>query len=272
MITIKNITINSANIFFTKSLKSVISYNILLSGVLTISGIISSPYTLNKESEDSKQGISDSRINELSSTYIYKFTVLSTGLDGNFRTKIVLKTSGLTDEEISLMQTIGASTLWIYDSKYESSLVYSKNYRIVSIKEKTQTEFEIGAAEYEITKFNFIENNKNLSPSILFSNDQINTTKIISQNILANVDPIAKGYVSDTSRNFNINEKYDYLIPSFDYSDESYSSLTNVVEIFNNLIYSDIKTGSSYSQSIRDSINGLVVEYVLNSKKMISLN
>jgi hypothetical protein len=47
MITIKNITINSANIFFTKSLKSVISYNILLSGVLTISGIISSPYTLN---------------------------------------------------------------------------------------------------------------------------------------------------------------------------------------------------------------------------------
>jgi hypothetical protein len=166
------------------------------------------------------------------------------------------------------MQTIGASTLWIYDSKSGSSLAYSKNYRIVSIKEKTQTEFEIGAAEYEITKFNFIENNKNLAPSILFSSDQTNTTEIIPKNILADIDPIARGYVSDTSRNFDINEKYDYLIPSFDYSDDSYSGLTNVVEIFNNQIYSDItKNGGTYN-SIKDLINGFVVEYVLNSKKI----
>jgi hypothetical protein len=227
-----------------------------------------SPSTLNKESEQSKSGISDARIDELSSTYIYKFTVASTGLDGNFRTKIVLNTSGLTEEEISLMQTIGASTLWIYDSKSGSSLAYSKNYRIVSIKEKTQTEFEIGAAEYEITKFNFIENNKNLAPSILFSSNQTNTTEIIPKNILADIDPIARGYVSDTSRNFDINEKYDYLIPSFDYSDDSYSGLTNVVEIFNNQIYSDItKNGGTYN-SIKDLINGFVVEYVLNSKKI----
>jgi hypothetical protein len=158
--------------------------------------------------------------------------------------------------------------LWIYDSKSGSSLAYSKNYRIVSIKEKTQTEFEIGAAEYEITKFNFIENNKNLAPSILFSSDQTNTTEIIPKNILADIDPIARGYVSDTSRNFDINEKYDYLIPSFDYSDDSYSGLTNVVEIFNNQIYSDItKNGGTYN-SIKDLINGFVVEYVLNSKKI----
>jgi len=220
-----------------------------------------SPSTLNKESELSNSGISDARIDELSSTYIYKFTVASTGLDGNFRTKIVLNTSGLTEEEISLMQTIGASTLWIYDSKSGSSLAYSKNYRIVSIKEKTQTEFEIGAAEYEITKFNFIENNKNLAPSILFSSDQTNTTEIIPKNILADIDPIASGYVSDTSRNFDINEKYDYLIPSFDYSDDSYSGLTNVVEIFNNQIY-------TYAKGLSGSAHGLVVEYVLNSKKI----
>lgn len=220
-----------------------------------------SPSTLNKESESSNSGISDARIDELSSTYIYKFTVSSTDLDGNFRTKIVLNTSGLTEEEISLMQTIGASTLWIYDSKSGSSLAYSKNYRIVSIKERTQTEFEIGAAEYEITKFNFIENNKNLAPSILFSNDQINTTEIIPKNILADIDPIASGYVSDTSRNFDVNEKYDYLIPSFDYSDDSYSGLTNVVEIFNNQIY-------TYAKVLSESAHGLVIEYVLNSKKI----
>jgi len=231
-----------------------------------------SPSVLNKESESSKNGISDSRINELSSTYIYKFKVESVGLDGNFRTKIVLKTNNLTDEEKSLIQTIGASTLWVYDSKDGSSLAYSKNYRIVSIKEKAQTEFEIAAAEYEVTKFNFIENNKNLAPSVLFSNEQINSTDIVPTNILASldtpIDVIKEGFVSDTSRNFNINDKYDYLIPSFDYSDNSYNAVSNVVEIFNSAIYTFAKQRSSFPSEIKAQIKGLVVEYVLNSKKI----
>lgn len=231
-----------------------------------------SPSVLNKESESSKNGISDSRINELSSTYIYKFKVESVGLDGNFRTKIVLKTNNLTDEEKSLIQTIGASTLWVYDSKDGSSLAYSKNYRIVSIKEKAQTEFEIAAAEYEVTKFNFIENNKNLAPSVLFSNEQINSTDIVPTNILASldtpIDVIKEGFVSDTSRNFNINDKYDYLIPSFDYSDNSYNAVSNVVEIFNSAIYTFAKQRSPFSNEIKAQIKGLVVEYILNSKKI----
>lgn len=231
-----------------------------------------SPSVLNKESEESKNGISDSRINELSSTYIYKFTVQSVGLDGNFRTKIVLNINNLTDQEKSLIQTIGASTLWIYDSKYESALAYSKNYRIVSIKEKTQTEFEIAAAEYEVTKFGFVENNKNLAPSILFSNEQINSTDIVPTNILASsdtpIDVIKEGFVSDTSRNFNINDKYDYLIPSFDYSDNSYNTISNVVEIFNSAIYAFATQRSAFSNEIKAQIKGLVIEYVLNSKKI----
>ncbi len=229
-----------------------------------------SPSVLNKESEESKNGIPDSRINELSSTYIYKFNVESVGLDGNFRTKIVLKTNNLTDQEKSLIQTIGASTLWIYDSKYESALAYSKNYRIVSIKEKAQTEFEIAAAEYEVTKFGFIENNQSLSPSVLFSNDQANSAEIIPTNILADpsIDVIKQGYVSDTSRVFNINEKYDYLIPSFDYSDNSYNTVSNVVEIFNSAIYTFATQNSPFPIEIKTQIKGLVVEYVLNSKKI----
>ena len=165
------------------------------------------------------------------------------------------------------MQTIGASTLWVYDSKYESELAYSKNYRVVSIKERTQTEFEIAGAEYEISKFGFVEKNDNLSPSILFSNDQINSTEIVPTNILSspNLNIVSEGFVSDTSRIFDINERYDYLIPSFDYSDASYISITNVVEIFNSLIYNDAKTRFP---SIELQINGLVVEYVLNSKKI----
>ena len=202
--------------------------------------------------------------------YIYKFNVESVGLDGNFRTKIVLKTNNLTEQEKSLIQTIGASTLWIYDSKYQSALAYSKNYRIVSIKEKAQTEFEIAAAEYEVTKFGFIENNQSLSPSVLFSNDQANSAEIIPTNILADpsIDVIKKGFVSDTSRVFNINEKYDYLIPSFDYSDASYNTVSNVVEIFNSAIYTFATQSSPFPIEIKTQIKGLVVEYVLNSKKI----
>jgi hypothetical protein len=176
---------------------------------------------------------------------------------------VVLKTSGLTDEELSVMQTIGASTLWVYDSKYQSDLAYSKNYRVVSIKERTQTEFEIAGAEYEISKFGFVEKNDNLSPSVLFSNDQTNSTEIVPTNILANPDLniVARNFVSDTSRIFDINERYDYLIPSFDYSDAPYNTITNVVEIFNNQIY-------TYAKGLSGSAHGLVVEYVLNSKKI----
>jgi len=229
--------------------------------IVPISSI--SPSVLNKESEKQLTGISDARIDELSSTYIYKFKVESVGLDGNFRTKVVLKTSGLTDEELSVMQTIGASTLWVYDSKYQSDLAYSKNYRVVSIKERTQTEFEIAGAEYEISKFGFVEKNDNLSPSVLFSNDQTNSTEIVPTNILANpnLNIVARNFVSDTSRIFDINERYDYLIPSFDYSDAPYNTITNVVEIFNNQIY-------TYAKGLSGSAHGLVVEYVLNSKKI----
>ena len=57
MITIKNITINSASVYFTKSIKSVSSYNLLLSGALTISGIINSPYTLNNLITNTNYGV-----------------------------------------------------------------------------------------------------------------------------------------------------------------------------------------------------------------------
>jgi len=58
MITIKNITTNSASVYFTKSLKMVISYNLLLSGTLTISGIINLPYTLNNLISNTNYSIS----------------------------------------------------------------------------------------------------------------------------------------------------------------------------------------------------------------------
>ena len=58
MIVIKNITINNADIYFTKSIKPVISYNLLLSGAITISGIIDSPYKLNNLITNTNYGIS----------------------------------------------------------------------------------------------------------------------------------------------------------------------------------------------------------------------
>jgi hypothetical protein len=57
MITIKNITTNGAFVYFTKSIKSVSSYNLLLSGALTISGIINSPYNLTGLSTNTNYGV-----------------------------------------------------------------------------------------------------------------------------------------------------------------------------------------------------------------------
>ena len=57
MITIKNITSNSAFVYFTKSIKQVSSYNLLLSGALTISGILSSPYSLTGLTTNTNYGV-----------------------------------------------------------------------------------------------------------------------------------------------------------------------------------------------------------------------
>lgn len=225
------------------------------------------PSYLNKKSNEGKE-ISDSEIDKLNAVYLYKFEVEGTGLDGNFRTQITLKTTGLTEAEQNILLSIAPSTLWVYDKDDSNpSVAYSKQYRILGIKEKSQVEFEITAAEYEVTKFNYIENKQNLSTNNLYSENTSNITQIIPKNQVADIDVLnpQSPYVSITSQTFNIDDRYDYIIPSFDYSDNQYSSIVSVLEIKNGKLFNDFKDVNNTGST---ACVGLVIEYVLNSKKI----
>jgi len=223
------------------------------------------PSYLNKKSNEGKE-ISDSEIDKLNAVYLYKFEVEGTGLDGNFRTQITLKTSGLTDAEQNILFSIAPSTLWVYDKDDSNpSVAYSKQYRILGIKEKSQVEFEITAAEYEVTKFNYIENKQSLSTNNLFSENTSNITQIIPKNQVPDIDVSRSDYVSNVSQTFNINDRYDYIIPSFDYSDDKYSSVVSVLKINNGKLFNDFKDVNNTGST---ACVGLVIEYVLNSKKI----
>lgn len=217
--------------------------------------------TLNEKSSNGTE-ITDAEINGLRPSYIYKFKVDLVGLDGNFRTQITLDLTGLTTEQQNLIKTIGPSTLWVYDKKETTpSISFAKQYRIVGIKEKGLAEFDISAIQFEKTKFNYIENKQNLNLVNLYSSDEDNSTKIIPHNILSLEDAIASGFVNLSSKSFNINDKYDYIVPALDYVDDDYSKIISVIEIFNN----QIKT---FANTKNSTCVGFVVEYVLNSKKI----
>jgi len=202
--------------------------------------------------------VRDSQINELQPSYIYKFEVFDTSLDGNFRTQITLTASSV--EQRRNLLSIYPSALWVYDKDANnSSISFSKQYRIVAIKEKSQVEFDISAAEYQKTKFSYIENQQALELNKIYSASNDNVQKIIPVNILNVADYPA--YVNIGSKIFNISDRYDYIIPTSDYNDDSYSNLISVVEI---------KNSSLYNAAVLKNVSckGFIVEYVINSKKI----
>lgn len=206
--------------------------------------------------------VSDSKINELQPTYIYKFEVFDTSLDGNFKTQITLKAN--TFEQRRNLLAIYPSALWVYDKDgANTSLSFSKQYRVVAIKERSQIEFDITAAEYQKTKFTYIENKQNLKVNSLYSPTTENINDFIPVNILTLADytPPSDFYVVG-SKTFNINDRYDYVIPAFDYDDSGYQNLISIVEIKNHAIFTHAVNNKNAS------CKGFVVEYTINSKKV----
>lgn len=206
--------------------------------------------------------VSDSKIDELQPTYIYKFEVFDTSLDGNFKTQITLKAN--TVEQRRNLLAIYPSALWVYDKDgANTNLSFSKQYRIVAIKERSQVEFDITAAEYQKSKFNYIENKQNLKINSLYSSTTTNITDFVPVNILTLADytPPSNFYVVG-SKTFNINDRYDYIIPAFDYDDSGYESLISIIEIKNHAIFTHAKDNKNAD------CKGFVVEYTINSKKV----
>lgn len=215
------------------------------------------PKTLND-----KDYVSDTEIEKLTTSYLYKFEVEGVGLNGNFRTQISLKTSGESSERVSLINTVSPSTLWIYDKDEDNpTKTFKKDYRIIAIKEVNQVEFEFTAAEYQVSKFQFVENKQNLTINNLYSDNVDNSTSLIPLNILNDVDPIQKEFVKVGIRSFSPDDKYDYLLPALDYSSAQYNDLVSVIDINNTLIY-------NYALLSNSACKGFVIEYVINSKKI----
>jgi hypothetical protein len=214
--------------------------------------------------------VSDSQIANLSTTYIYTFTISSIGKDGNFRTKITVATD--TEEAQENLYSISPSSLWIYEkSSNNTSSSFTQKYRILGIKETNPVEYEITAVEYVKNKFSYVDNRDNLSANTIYSNELSNQNITIPRDIISFVTvPISvifgdDGIVSQNRENYNYNSKYDYIMHGIDYSDSQISNLFSV-----NIINVDkiLEFINSYYSSIKDNVKGLLIDYVLNSKKV----
>ena len=260
----------------SNKIKSLIPILLTVIIVVVISFIVpkksSSIDQLNAEALIANQ-VTEAQLNQLSSTYIYKYKVLSVGMDGSFRTKITLKTVGTGDDVTAEENvfTINPSTLWIYeqDSQHTTAL-YSKQYRIVGLKEVNPVEFDITAIEYVKTKFSYIDNRDNLAAKLLYSPEEVNQTIKIPRDILAGqtLKDVQgdDGIVLQKTNDFNFDDQYDFIFSGIDYSDEQIGGLFSVTTINVKAIFEIAE--SNYNVAL---IKGLLIEYILNSKK-ISIN
>jgi predicted phage tail protein len=214
--------------------------------------------------------ISDSQIDNLSTTYVYTFIVSSIGQDGNFRTKITVATD--TVEKQNNFYTISPSSLWIYEkSTVNASSTFNQKYRILGIKENNPVEYEISAVEYVKDKFTYVDNRDNLSANTIYSNDSANQNVTIPRDIIsfksvpASVIMGDNGIVSEDPQPYVYTEKYDYILHGIDYTDSQINNLfsVNVISVAKILDF----INSDYA-SIKDAVKGLLIEYVLNSKKV----
>lgn len=208
--------------------------------------------------------VTDKSINQLQPTFIYRFEVFDVSLEGNFRTQVTLKLDSFETQQN--LYSIFPSAMWVYEKdSADTSVAFSKQYRIISIKEKSQVEFDFTAAEYQKTKFAYFENNKNIIVNNLYSDSSSNTNSIIPIDILGyqkgNGSRELSDYINIDIKVFNINEQFDYIIPSYEYSDDIYSNLISVIEVKNSNLFQKAKTHNP-------NCKGFVVEYVLNSKKV----
>lgn len=221
--------------------------------------------------------ISDSQISNLSTTYIYTFKVLSVGAEGNFRTKITLKTDE-SAEALENSYSISPSTLWIYEkSNSNTTTNFFQQYRILGIKESNPVEYDITAVEYIKNKFSYVDNRDNLSANTIYSNDANNQLVTLPRDIVPSLLAqqtsdikivFGDNLICSSSKNFNYSKKYDYIMSGIDFSDSEISTLFSVNTINVNKISDAVKTYSSALNITPSNVKGFLIEYVLNSKKV----
>jgi hypothetical protein len=120
-------------------------------------------------------------------------------------------------------------------------------------------------------KFAYVDNRDNLSANTIYSSDSANQNVTIPRDIIsfksvsASVIMGDNGIVSEDPQPYLYTEKYDYILHGIDYTDSQINDLfsVNVISVTKILDF----ISSDYA-SIKDAVKGLLIEYVLNSKKV----
>ena len=123
------------------------------------------------------------------SGFLYTFTVDEVEIvssDDDFRTQVTLIVDD--SEKRKMFGQLTPNSLWFFEEKYQSDIKYKKDYRVVSIKEGANGEFEINASEYNKSKFDYMEFDNPLDIPALVdddSNAELEKSDFIPRDLLA---------------------------------------------------------------------------------------
>lgn len=126
------------------------------------------------------------------SSLLYTFVVDEVEVvssDDDFRTQITLIVDDTAKRK--MFGQITPNSLWFFEEKYQSDIDYKREYRIISIKEGSNGEFEVVASEYNKSKFDYIESDSPLDIPALVddsSNAELQKTDFIPKDLLSSIN------------------------------------------------------------------------------------
>lgn len=145
--------------------------------------------------------------------YLYTFVVDSVEViatDDDFRTQISLVTSTLEDKKV--FAKINKNNLWFFKQKSGSTVDYKKEYRIVSIREQQDGEYEVVATEYNFSKFDYMEFDQPLEiPELV--NESISGQAQKSDFIPTDLLSAVNGKTFDNEGNDLVSLLFENLVP-----------------------------------------------------------
>jgi hypothetical protein len=253
---------------------------------ISVNDTISFIIAVGKKDSESLNGltsVSDRDIDSLKPSFIFTFTVTSvTKVD--FRTQIEI--THIVNGTEAKMGSITGGTLWIYETNSaDTETDYTKEYKIMGIKEASDNEYEITAAEYFKGKYDYVENDANIDIKPLYGlanptaapktkdySDDLTgkfTDYVRQQDYKPDEGSESYGYSGGSEEILN---NYDYIIGSNSYSDEYYNAsastpgafrIVRVIVLVLKKIYDELITAPNLLER-----KGIIVQYSLGSQKI----
>lgn len=238
------------------------------------------------------------------SGYLYTFFISAvevyTDAD-DFRSALRLEVD--TADDLRAFNLIRKDTSWLYQEKYDSDLSYTKEYRVISIKEKENSEFEVSAIEYTKGKFDYLDFDADLTLPVLAADnvDLEQTVDYASFDLLtsvneASVNYLDQGLVLNDSRNPDLPQRldsglaktkklidallemdlpwsgedtYDYVFYADYLYKQNYSkTFRKAVLNFEDFYLELFRTGAFSTAHEFSELRGLIVEIIIGDKKL----